>query len=117
MKALRVEAAATVAEAKLASVTAQTAASEVRTGCLQQSSSADTKQASKSLKRKRDDLEDGQGEGASVPSNLTDVRDLHAPPLPISKRRRTLRVVSKVAQTATVASLGAVAAWAALAFS
>ncbi|KAI1784578.1 hypothetical protein LXA43DRAFT_1041659 [Ganoderma leucocontextum] len=96
VKALRVEAAATVAEAKLASVAAQAAASE----------------ASNSLKRKRDDMEDEE----SVPPNLTDGRDL-PPPLPLPKRRRTLRVVSKIAQTATVATLGAVAAWTALAFS
>ncbi|KAM5541515.1 hypothetical protein V8D89_004705 [Ganoderma adspersum] len=95
VKALRVEAAATVAEAKFASTTAQTAASE----------------AFKSLKRKRDD------DVQSIPPNLTDVRDLQAPLLPVPKRRRTLRVIAKVAQTATVASLGAVAAWTALAFS
>ncbi len=53
----------------------------------------------------------------SVPPNLTDVRDLQAPPLPLPKRRRVLHVVAKIAQTATVASLGAVAAWTALAFS
>ncbi|PIL32438.1 hypothetical protein GSI_05140 [Ganoderma sinense ZZ0214-1] len=98
VKALRVEAAATVAEAKLASAAAQAAASE----------------ASKSLKRKRDDdAEDGD----SVPPNLTHMQDLQVARQPLSKRRRTLRVVAKVAQTATVASLGAVAAWTALAFS
>ena len=53
----------------------------------------------------------------SVPPNLTDVRDLQAPLMPLPKRRRALRVVATIAQTATVASLGAVAAWTALAFS
>ncbi|KAI0641642.1 hypothetical protein C8Q79DRAFT_988440 [Trametes meyenii] len=97
VKALRTEAAAAVAEAKLAVATA-------------------TESASNSLKRKRDELEQEElGAAMSSPIAVeTPERQVH--PLP-SKRRRTLHAVGAVARTATVASMGAVAAWAALAFS
>ncbi|KAI0357230.1 hypothetical protein OH77DRAFT_1588602 [Trametes cingulata] len=90
IKSLRTEAAAAVAEAKLA------AAASVP----------------KTLKRKRDDLEE-EGENL-LTSGSTRPRAIASLP---SKRRRTIKVVSSVARTAAVASMGAVAAWAALAFS
>ncbi|KAH9850467.1 hypothetical protein C2E23DRAFT_869927 [Lenzites betulinus] len=94
IKALRAEAAAAIAEAKLAVAAATTAASIPNV-----------------LKRKREDTDEAEGaEFASEDTSRT------VAPLP-SKRRRTLDVVSTVAQTATVATMGAVAAWAALAFS
>ncbi|EJF59445.1 hypothetical protein DICSQDRAFT_148514 [Dichomitus squalens LYAD-421 SS1] len=95
IKALRAEVTASVAEARLAIATVQAAAIE----------------SSTSLKRKREEAVNDE----SVPANLADVRDLQSPPAP--KRRRAIRVASTIAQTATVASLGAAAAWVALAFS
>ncbi|KAI8969534.1 hypothetical protein BD414DRAFT_503173 [Trametes punicea] len=92
VKALREEAAAAVAEVKAAASTVATAASTLIT-----------------LKRKRDDAD---ADIAFPDPNLARA----VAPLP-SKRRRTMQVVSTVVQTATVASMGAVAAWAALAFS
>ncbi|KAL1942162.1 hypothetical protein VTO73DRAFT_6226 [Trametes versicolor] len=94
LKALRIEAAAAVAEAKLAAAAVTTAASTANV-----------------LKRKREDAED---EAEQSVSNNDDSRIIAALP---SKRRRTLQVASTVAHTATVATIGAVAAWAALAFS
>ncbi|RPD52633.1 hypothetical protein L226DRAFT_563784 [Lentinus tigrinus ALCF2SS1-7] len=92
VKALRAEASAAVAEAKAACASAQ----------------AQTVEVVSSLKRKRDAMED------EAPLMIDISRDLVAP---APKRRRAMRVVSVVARTATVATLGAVAAWGALAFS
>ncbi|KAI0667506.1 hypothetical protein C8Q78DRAFT_982357 [Trametes maxima] len=97
VKALRAEAAAAVAEAKLAVATA-------------------AESASKSLKRKRDELEQEELDATVSYPIAIETPERQAHPLP-SKRRRTLHAVRAVARTATVASMGAVAAWAALAFS
>ncbi|KAJ8496385.1 hypothetical protein ONZ51_g1154 [Trametes cubensis] len=91
VKNLRAEAAAAVAEVKLAAAAASSSAN--------------------ALKRKRSE-EDAE----SVVSTAASSDGRLIAPLP-SKRRRTMNVVSAVAQTATIASMGAVAAWAALAFS
>ncbi|KAI0764225.1 hypothetical protein BD413DRAFT_578545 [Trametes elegans] len=93
VKALRAEAAAAVSEAKLAAAAA-------------------VEQTSSALKRKRDEFEEDAR--SAVGEDVANTRAIA--PLP-SKRRRTMEVVSKVAQTATAATVGAVAAWAALAFS
>ncbi|KAI0364873.1 hypothetical protein BV20DRAFT_1029028 [Pilatotrama ljubarskyi] len=107
IKALRAEAAAVVAEAKLA------APAPVSQLPISWARLADERmEVPKMLKRKRDDLNE-DGDNAAVPER-THPRPLA--PLP-SKRRRTMHVVSQVVQTATVAGMGAVAAWAALAFS
>ncbi|CDO70160.1 hypothetical protein BN946_scf185009.g11 [Trametes cinnabarina] len=93
IKALRVEATAAVAEAKaVASAVAVDA------------------EATKSLKRKRDDMDGAISSDAAVP----DSRAIARQP---SKRRRTAFIVATVVHTAAAASMGAVAAWAALAFS
>lgn len=65
-----------------------------------------------SLKRKRSEVEESEqepavGEGASV---------VQAAVPSVPKRRKIVRVAAKVAQTATYATIGAVAAWTALAF-
>ncbi|CAL1701851.1 unnamed protein product [Somion occarium] len=69
------------------------------------------------LKRKRpiEDDDDDSVALDSVPSSvlLLPVAPVQAP----AKRRRVMRFVSKVAQTTAIASVGAVAAWSALAFS
>ncbi|KAI0707465.1 hypothetical protein C8T65DRAFT_651084 [Cerioporus squamosus] len=94
VNALRAEASAAVAEVKAACASAQAQAGEVVN----------------LLKRKRDTME---GEGPVLPPPEAS-QDLVAP---APKRRKAMRVVSAVARTATVATLGAVAAWGALAFS
>ncbi|KAI0739913.1 hypothetical protein C8Q80DRAFT_1222126 [Daedaleopsis nitida] len=95
VKALRAEAAATVAEAKLANAAANAEA--------------------QTLKRKRDDDADRGTE--DDPCNAEGrTQDVAPSPSP-SKRRRVMRVVGAIARTATVATVGAVAAWSALAYS
>ncbi|OBZ73305.1 hypothetical protein A0H81_07196 [Grifola frondosa] len=60
-----------------------------------------------SLKRKRSESEgESSAEGISSTTNCDS-----------SKRRKTAEVAAKIAQTATIATMGAVAAWTALAFS
>ncbi|KAI0808295.1 hypothetical protein C8Q74DRAFT_1232557 [Fomes fomentarius] len=94
VKTLREEAAAAVAEGKQACAVAQAQATEPNT-----------------LKRKRDDADDGEdGRAVGLPQEPA------ASPSP-SKRRRTLRVISAIAHSATMATVGAVAAWGALAYS
>ncbi|KAH9938810.1 uncharacterized protein BXZ73DRAFT_44521 [Epithele typhae] len=94
--ALRAEAKAATDEAKAATAEARAAAAQL------ESSTA-------ALKRKRSCYEDDDAnESASGECG-------HIAPLP--KRRRVAQVVSTIAQTTTVAALGAAAAWAALAFS
>jgi len=61
-----------------------------------------------SSKRKRSDEDEGEHDNATV---------IHVESPPAPKRRRTIRVMSRIAQTATIATVGAVAAWTALAFS
>ena len=112
IKGLRAEVTASVVEARSAIAAAQSAAVEVRISTPgRELSRAHEKQGAKILKRKREEAEDD----TPVPANLTDVRDLQAPPP--RKRRRALRVAAAIAQTATAATFGAAAAWAALAFS
>lgn len=112
VKALRAEASAAVADAKVACASAQAQAVEV---CRLKPFSLlmfnhILAQVVDSLKRKRDTME---VDGTS--SLLIDAPGDVVAPAP--KRRRAMRVVSVVARTATVATLGAVAAWSALAFS
>ena len=109
VKNLRAEAAAAVAEVKLAAA----AASSVSTTRIPRArpGNAQLHQSANALKRKRSE-EDAE----SVVSTAASSDGRLIAPLP-SKRRRTMDVVSAVAQTATIASMGAVAAWAALAFS
>ncbi|KAH8105345.1 hypothetical protein BXZ70DRAFT_920554 [Cristinia sonorae] len=66
--------------------------------------------AAASLKRKRDSDDDMQDMHVQV--------GIPIPPtiVPAPKRRRIMRIVSAVAQTTAVATIGAVAAWTALAF-
>ncbi|KAH9946751.1 hypothetical protein B0H21DRAFT_742247 [Amylocystis lapponica] len=65
-----------------------------------------------SLKRKR--TEDEESEQDAVTSESDRVPECAATSAP--KRRKTMRVMARVAQTATYATIGAVAAWTALAF-
>lgn len=111
VKALRAEASAAVADAKVACA-AQAQAVEVcrlKPFILLMFNHI-LAQVVDSLKRKRDTME---VDGTS--SLLIDAPGDVVAPAP--KRRRAMRVVSVVARTATVATLGAVAAWSALAFS
>ncbi|KAI9068546.1 hypothetical protein FKP32DRAFT_1642117 [Trametes sanguinea] len=94
VKALRAEAAAAVAEAKVAVSAVATVAS-----------------AATSLKRKRDEIDD---DPASSDVGIPEPPAIVQQP---SKRRRVARVVETVVHTAAVAGAGAVAAWAALAYS
>ncbi|OSD02279.1 hypothetical protein PYCCODRAFT_1435613 [Trametes coccinea BRFM310] len=94
VKALRAEAAAAVADAKVAVSAVATAAS-----------------ATASLKRKRDDIDDDSAPSAA---EIPERQVIMQQPL---KRRRIARVVGTVVHTAAVAGVGAVAAWAALAYS
>ena len=81
-----------------------------------------------SSKRKRtDELDENDASSLDVESSTV---DLQLPPIvraevgqlvhvqaPPAKRRRVMRVMSAVAQTTAIATVGAVAAWSALAFS
>ncbi|CCM02727.1 uncharacterized protein FIBRA_04834 [Fibroporia radiculosa] len=64
-----------------------------------------------SLKRKRSTEADEAEVAGAEESALVVVPSPH-----VTKRRRTMRVVSTIAQTATAAAVGAVAAWTALAY-
>ena len=117
VKALREEAAATVAQARLA-LEAQAEAAQVRPAAYIDSAGESPYLAQKldSLKRKRDDA----GEEEAVveePALALSTPTLIAQGAPLSKRRRTLQVAATVAHTTAVAAMGAVAAWTALAFS
>ncbi len=70
-----------------------------------------------SLKRKRDD--EGIDEERVPATTSSQVVNTHGTPegvVPAPKRRRTMRVLSAVAKTTAIATIGAVAAWSALAF-
>ncbi|KAL6310277.1 hypothetical protein BKA93DRAFT_755205 [Sparassis latifolia] len=73
---------------------------------------AQLQMAASRMKRKFSDLEDTQ-DSHSVQDNGS---PSERPVIQLSKRRKTMKVVSRIAQTATVATVGAIAAWAALAF-
>ncbi|KAI0327862.1 hypothetical protein GY45DRAFT_1256162 [Cubamyces sp. BRFM 1775] len=109
VKTFRAEAAAAVAEVKLAAIAASSVSSTCTSGA--ESDNAHPWQSANALKRKR--AEEDAEEVASTAAS-PDARPITPSP---SKRRRTMDVVSAVAHTATIASMGAVAAWAALAFS
>lgn len=109
VKALRAEAAAAVAEVKLAAAAASSVSTAYIAGA--DFGVAYPWQSANALKRKRD--QENEEDVASAAAS-SDARPIG--PLP-SKRRRTMDVVSAIAQTATIASMGAVAAWATLAFS
>ena len=108
VKALRVEAAAAVAEVKLA-MAKQADLAEVRIPRFpaEARDRSYRAQSSSALKRKRDDEEADE-------ARVVCTRE-HCAPLP--KRHRTMQVVSTIAHTTTIAAFGAVAAWTALAFS
>lgn len=67
-----------------------------------------TAQTSQPPKRKRPDYEDD-----NTPADSTSSDIVVNPP----KRRRTMTAATKIVQTATIATIGAMAAWTALAFS
>lgn len=75
-------------------------------------------QSTSSLKRKRDDVESIDEEQAPSLAGTRGVSaiDLPKPAVRGTKRRRTMKVISVVAQTTAIAAIGAVAAWSALAF-
>ena len=117
VKALREEAAATVAQARLA-LEAQAEAAQVRPAIDLDNAGEIPYPTQKldSLKRKRDDADEEEAvveESALACSTPT----LVVQDAPLSKRRRTLQVAASVAHTTAVAAMGAVAAWTALAFS
>lgn len=68
-------------------------------------------QTAASLKRKRCDTEDDAAD-TGIEGGVDERRVIRS-----TKRRKTMEVVSMVVHTAAVAGVGAVAAWAALAFS
>ncbi|CAL1701853.1 unnamed protein product [Somion occarium] len=100
------------AEEDLAAIKAAHAETELTLAKLKENVTMTT-----TLKRKRpiEDDDDDSVALDSVPSSvlLLPVAPVQAP----AKRRRVMRFVSKVAQTTAIASVGAVAAWSALAFS
>ena len=115
VKALREEAAATVAQARLA-LEAQAEAAQVRPVIDLDNAGEIPYPTQKldSLKRKRDDADE---EEAVVEESACSTPTLVVQDAPLSKRRRTLQVAASVAHTTAVAAMGAVAAWTALAFS
>ena len=117
VKALREEAAATVAQARLA-LEAQAEAAQVRLAIDLDNAGESPYLVQKydSLKRKRDDA--GKEDAVVEESTLAhSTPTLVVQEAPLSKRRRTLQVAATVAHTTAVAAVGAVAAWTALAFS